>query len=215
MLNLRKLQAMNKTTSRIRINPVPGLLHKYHGRVLFTFTGTCGINCRFCFRRHFPYEENNPGSIGWLKALDYIRNDSSISEVILSGGDPLIANDQTFKNLVEKLTEIKHITRLRIHSRLPIVLPMRITTDFIDAVKSPQLKTILVVHCNQPNELNSDVQQAIKTTLGKWNNRTNQSVLLKGINDQLDILVNLSETLFQYGFYSTCMFLIKYKVPLF
>lgn len=182
-----------------KFNPVPGLLHKYHGRVLLMLTGTCGINCRYCFRRHFNYEDNNPGSLGWTRVLNYIAEKKDIHEVILSGGDPLVSNDATLQKITMQLTALPHIKRLRIHSRLPIVLPERITPEFIHAITAPSLKTVLVVHCNHPREINQEVKEKIH--LLKENNITllNQSVLLKGINDQIDILCQLSETLFDIG----------------
>ncbi len=182
-----------------QFNPIPGLLHKYHGRVLLTFTGTCGINCRYCFRRHFAYEENNPGSAGWEKALFYIKEDSSISEVILSGGDPLVATDTTLKTLTEKLTQIPHIKRLRIHSRMPIVLPERITQEFISAITASNLKTIMVVHCNHPREINAEVKHAIQSLTQSGVSLLNQTVLLKDVNDKVDTLIELSEKLFETG----------------
>lgn len=182
-----------------QFNPIPGLLHKYHGRVLLTLTGACAINCRYCFRRDFDYGENNPGSLGWLKAVNYIAKNSTISEVILSGGDPLVANDQTLQNLTAKLAAIPHVKRLRIHSRIPVVLPERITPEFIDAVTAPSLKTIMVVHCNHPNEINQEVRLAISALKQAGIVMLNQTVLLKGINDQVDVLVALSESLFDVG----------------
>lgn len=180
-------------------NKIPGLLHKYQGRVLLTLTGSCGINCRFCFRRHFAYEENNPGSAGWLKAMDYIAQDDSITEVILSGGDPLVAIDQTFKFFSERLSLIPHVKRLRIHSRMPIVLPQRVTDEWLSAVLSSSYKTILVVHCNHPNEINSEVLAAMTKLADAGVLLLNQSVLLKGINDEVNTLVALSEALFASG----------------
>lgn len=180
-------------------NPIPGLLHKYKSRVLLTFASVCGINCRYCFRRHFAYEDNNPGSTGWQKVIDYIAQDASISEVILSGGDPLVANDQTIHSLTQKLAAIPHLKRLRIHSRMPIVLPERITPGLIDAITSPAFKTIFVVHCNHPREISPDVKTAMAYLASKGVTLLNQSVLLKGINDQVEILVELSEALFDAG----------------
>lgn len=180
-------------------NPLPGLLHKYHSRVLLTLSSSCGINCRYCFRRHFDYKDNNPGSAGWDQIMEYIKQDPSISEVILSGGDPLVANDQILTNLKEKLLQISHIKRLRIHSRMPIVMPTRITADFISAVTDPNLKTIMVVHCNHPNELNAQVMSAMKEMTKAGIVLLNQTVLLKNVNDNADTLVELSETLFAAG----------------
>ncbi len=182
-----------------RVNPIPGLLHKYHGRVLLTLTGTCGINCRYCFRREFPYEKNNPGTAGWNEALHYIAEDPSITEVILSGGDPLVTSDVMLKTLTEKLAAIPHLRRLRIHSRMPIVLPERITPEFIEILSQSRLKSVLVVHCNHPQEINTEVIEAMKELAKSGIILLNQSVLLKDVNDDAEILIALSETLFQAG----------------
>lgn len=182
-----------------QFNPIPGLLHKYQSRVLLTLTGTCGINCRFCFRRHFDYEENNPGTAGWDQALDYVAKDDSISEVILSGGDPLVASDQTLKNLKEKLLQIPHIKRLRIHSRMPIIMPERITLELIHAITAPNLKTVMITHCNHPQEINAEVKTAMQLLAQAGVVLLNQSVLLKGVNDKVETLVDLSESLFAAG----------------
>jgi EF-P beta-lysylation protein EpmB len=181
------------------VNPTPGLLHKYHSRVLLTLIGTCGVNCRYCFRRHFPYEKNNPGSAGWEKTLEYIAQDATIKEVILSGGDPLVASDNLLKTFSDKLIAIPHIKRLRIHSRMPIVLPERITPEFIDWISTLPLKTILITHVNHPQEIDSSVKTAMQELLKAGVVLLNQSVLLKGINDNVDTLVELSETLFDAG----------------
>jgi EF-P beta-lysylation protein EpmB len=179
------------------VNPIPGLLHKYHGRVLLTLTGVCGINCRFCFRRHFPYADNNPGTAGWDDALRYIAADSSIVEVILSGGDPLILNDFLLNEFSQKLANIPHLKRLRIHSRMPIVLPERITPAFIDWCRHSSLKMILVTHCNHPQELDMRVRHAMQCLIKAGVTILNQTVLLKGVNDRTDILIELSEALFE------------------
>lgn len=180
-------------------NPLPGLLHKYQSRVLLTLTGACGVNCRYCFRRHFDYEENSPGAAGWEQALEYIANDTTITEVILSGGDPLVSNDQLLKKLTEKLVHIPHVKRLRLHSRMPIVMPERITAELIDAITHPSLKTILVVHCNHANEINQEVKEAMARLTAANIVIFNQAVLLKAVNDDIDTLVNLSEALFDTG----------------
>lgn len=180
-------------------NPTKGLLHKYHGRVLLTYTATCAINCRYCFRREFPYKKNNPGSAGWSDALDYISQNPSINEVILSGGDPLVANDTMLKNFIEKLATIQHVTRLRIHSRLPIVLPERITPQFIQIFTQTRLKTVMVIHCNHAQEINYEVKEAMQMLAKAGVLLLNQSVLLKDINDNADTLISLSEALFDAG----------------
>lgn len=180
-------------------NPIPGLLHKYHGRVLLTVTGACGVNCRYCFRRHFPYEENNPGSKGWEKAVAYIAADKSIAEVILSGGDPLMANDAYLAKLSQKIAEIPHVTTLRIHTRMPIVMPERITTEFLAWFSQSRLQPVMVVHCNHANEINQEVMAAMQLLKQAGVTLLNQSVLLKNINDSVDCLVCLSRALFGMG----------------
>lgn len=180
-------------------NPVPGLLHKYHGRVLLTLTGACAINCRYCFRRHFPYAANLPSKENWIRILDYIRQEHSIDEVILSGGDPLVLKDNLLASFVSTLEEISHLKRLRIHTRLPIVIPQRITDEFVVWLSRTRLQTVIVLHCNHPNEIDESVIQV----LGKLRKANivllNQFVLLKNINDNVPALVNLSKKLFETG----------------
>ncbi len=180
-------------------NPTPGLLHKYHGRVLLTITPSCSINCRYCFRRHFPYEDNNPGKKGFLENIEYIKNDKTITEVILSGGDPLLLPDESLENLVMQLTDIPHLTRLRIHSRMPIVLPERITDELILILKNSSLKTILVTHSNHPNEIDQKLKNHLEPLALAGVTLLNQAVLLKGVNDSVKTLVELSEKLFDAG----------------
>lgn len=183
----------------VKANPIPGLLHKYRGRVLVTLTSACPIHCRFCFRRHFPYAENNPGKTGWEKIFNYIEKNDTISEVILSGGDPLTVTDALLKAFTDGLASIPHLKRLRIHTRVPIVLPDRITDEFIAWARQLKQKLIIVTHCNHPQEINEEV----RTTLDKLKKAQitllNQSVLLKGVNDDLKTLITLQETLFDAG----------------
>jgi len=179
-----------------KFNVIPGLLHKYHGRLLLTLAGICGINCRYCFRRDFPYAENNPGTTGWNKALEYIANNPSITEVILSGGDPLIVNDHLLVELGQKLSKITHLKRLRIHSRMPIILPERITPEFIHWCSTSRFKMILVNHCNHSQELNENVAHAMQSLVKAGVTVLNQTVLLKGVNDNAQTLIELSENLF-------------------
>ncbi|MBV9576046.1 MAG: EF-P beta-lysylation protein EpmB [Gammaproteobacteria bacterium] len=180
-------------------NPLPGLLHKYHGRVLITLTSACAIHCRYCFRRAFPYENNNPSSKGLDKILAYINADTAISEVILSGGDPLAVSDKFLQRFTDQLGLIKHVKRLRIHTRLPIVLPERVTTDFLQWIDNLSLDKVCVVHANHPQEINEEVQTALLQLRKAGVTMLNQTVLLKGINDQVDVLAALSETLFSAG----------------
>lgn len=180
-------------------NPLPGLLHKYEGRVLITLTGACAINCRYCFRRHFPYAENNPAKENWRDILDYISNDSSIKEVILSGGEPLLLNDHQLKQRIAQIAQIPHVDYLRIHTRMPIVLPERITPDLISCLSETRLNVVMVVHSNHANELDFSVEKAIKFLRQAGITVLNQAVLLKGVNDNEEALVNLSHALFRLG----------------
>ncbi len=180
-------------------NPIPGLLHKYHGRVLLIATGACAIHCRYCFRRHFPYADNVPNSTQWQQAIDYIANDQSIEEVILSGGDPLVLKDRHLEALLTQIEGIAHVTRLRIHTRLPIVLPSRVTTTLCELLMQSRLSTALVVHSNHANELNNEVCQALKKLIDANVSLLNQAVLLKGINDTVSAQLDLNKKLFAFG----------------
>ncbi|MGD9000195.1 MAG: KamA family radical SAM protein, partial [Granulosicoccaceae bacterium] len=125
---------------------VPGLLHKYHGRALLVTTGACGVHCRYCFRRHFPYSEANPAQTDWQTALDYLAADTSLREIILSGGDPLMLSDNRLAGLVERLEAIPHLQRLRLHTRLPVVLPARVDSALTDWLSRTRLQSIIVLH---------------------------------------------------------------------
>jgi EF-P beta-lysylation protein EpmB len=182
-----------------RFNPVPGLVHKYRSRVLLIAATQCAINCRYCFRRHFPYEDNQLGRPEWHQALGYIRQAPEINEVILSGGDPLSLSDKQLAWLVHQIADIGHIKRLRIHSRYPIILPSRITSGLIEAVKHPRLRTLMVMHCNHPQEIDDHVRRGVNTLTESGFQVLNQSVLLKKINDNSRILATLSESLFDIG----------------
>jgi EF-P beta-lysylation protein EpmB len=176
-----------------------GVLHKYQGRVLFINTGSCAINCRYCFRRNFPYSELQLSKQKEQAAILSIQEDASVTEVILSGGDPLLLSDARLTRLIVKLGEIKHLKRIRIHTRLPIVLPARITDDFMDTLKLSPKQIILILHCNHANELNERVISACNTLKNSGITLFNQSVLLKGVNDDVNILCDLSEQLFSHG----------------
>lgn len=182
-----------------RFTPIPGLLHKYHGRVLLLTSGGCAVNCRYCFRRHFPYAQHQLDERHWQQALDYIRADSSIFEVILSGGDPLLARDAVLERLSAQLALIPHLTLLRIHTRLPIVIPERITPELLTWFTHTRLKPVLVLHSNHANEIDADVADAVTRLRRADVLVLNQSVLLKGVNDQVDALVALSHALGRIG----------------
>lgn len=180
-------------------NPAPGVIHKYHGRLLLVSASQCAINCRYCFRRHFDYQANTPSRAQWQESLAYIRSNPSIDEVILSGGDPLAVSDKQLAWLVEQIESIPHVARLRIHSRLPIVLPNRITSDLVNCLKNSRLQCVMVVHSNHPNEIDQQVEKQLQQLRTAEITLLNQSVLLKGVNDSASCLVSLSKRLFQCG----------------
>jgi len=177
----------------------PGVLHKYEGRVLLTLTGACAVHCRYCFRRHFPYAEANPAADQWRGALEYIAADHSISEVILSGGDPLTLSDRRLDTLVRELASIPQVRRLRLHTRLPIVLPERVDDALLDWLGAAGLKTVVVVHANHANEIDAFVRDALTRLKRAGVDLLNQSVLLRGVNDSAETLARLSETLIDVG----------------
>jgi EF-P beta-lysylation protein EpmB len=176
-----------------------GLLHKYKSRVLMIVKSACAINCRYCFRRHFPYQDNSPSKQRWQSALDYIACHDEISEVIFSGGDPLMASDNHLTWLINQIEKIPHVSRLRIHSRLPVVIPNRITPTLVTRLKNSHLKATMVLHINHPNEINNELIEALEPLREARVPLFNQSVLLRGINDNADVLIKLSETLFDAG----------------
>lgn len=183
----------------LKVNPLKGLIHKYYGRVLLTLTGACAVNCRYCFRRHFPYKDNNPGRSGWKGIIDYIKKDPSITEVILSGGDPLLATDIVLMDLIQLLEAIPHVHTLRIHTRMPVVLPERIDSGFQAVLEQTKLHKVIVLHCNHTQELNDEVKEACKKLQQVGCHLLNQTVLLSGINDDAKVLAALSQALFSYG----------------
>lgn len=181
-------------------NQPTGMIHKYHGRVLLMVNGHCAVNCRYCFRRHYPYEDNRLNRSEWENAIDQIRHDTTISEVIYSGGDPLASSDKQLLWLTERIAEIAHIKRLRIHTRLPIVIPNRITDDTLHWMTHTRLSTVVVLHINHANELRDNtVRKSIRTMQTAGITLLNQSVLLNGVNDTPEVLAELSEALFAAG----------------
>lgn len=176
---------------------VPGLLAKYPGRVLLVATGACAIHCRYCFRRHFPYADHNPSQQDWEPALAVIRDDDTISEVILSGGDPLSLPDAGLSQLVARLEAIPHLQRLRLHTRMPVVVPERITEALLSLLTGTRLQTVVVIHVNHAREISDVADHALGRLYRKGLALLNQSVLLKGVNDDASVLADLSERLFQ------------------
>lgn len=174
----------------------PGLIHKYHGRVLLTLTGACAVNCRYCFRRHFPYSENVAGLRMTDPVMRYLAENREISEVILSGGDPLMVSDQKLARLVSGLNQIPHIRTLRIHSRVLSVLPERVTADLIGVLNQFSGKVVMVTHINHANEISRHNRQSFQMLSAQGFPIFNQSVLLKGVNDRAETLIELSHKLF-------------------
>ena len=182
-----------------RANPAPGILHKYHGRALLLVTAGCAINCRYCFRRHFPYQDNLPGRQAWQDSLDYIKEDTGITEVIFSGGDPLTLPDRTLAWFLDALAAIDHVQRIRVHTRLPIMIPQRVTDELCRILANPRFRTILVLHSNHAREFDADVDAACARLKTAGLTLLNQSVLLRGVNDSVVALQALSERLFAAG----------------
>lgn len=179
--------------------PQRGIIHKYHGRVLLIVSSGCAVNCRYCFRRHFPYNENQNSRQQWRDAMRYISADSSIEEVILSGGDPLVATDGQLQQLVAQIAAIDHVQRLRIHSRLPVVIPERVTDTLLDAITHAELQTIMVIHCNHAREIDESVGAGLTRLRHRDIITLNQAVLLAGINDNLETQLALCQRLFATG----------------
>ena len=178
-------------------NPIPGLLHKYHGRVLIVLSGSCAINCRYCFRRAFPYNDNSALK-HWSQIIEYINNHHEITEVILSGGDPLLVDDDALVSLVRDLESISHVTTLRIHTRLPVVIPSRVTNEFVTLLSRSRLQVVVVLHINHANEIDDELSAAL-LRLKQAAVLLNQAVLLRNINDSVEALENLSQRLFAAG----------------
>ncbi|SFF42860.1 L-lysine 2,3-aminomutase [Fontimonas thermophila] len=176
-----------------------GIIHKYHGRALLVATGACAIHCRYCFRRHFPYGEHLAAREHWQAALETIAADSSLHEIILSGGDPLSLSDDKLAELADALEAIPHVRRLRVHTRQPIVLPERIDERLLAWLGRGRLTKLMVLHVNHANEIDASVVTALQPLRALGIPLLNQSVLLRGVNDSVDALAQLSERLFECG----------------
>jgi L-lysine 2,3-aminomutase len=179
--------------------PRPGVLHKYHGRALLVTTGACAVHCRYCFRRHFAYDELPRGRRWWSDAVEYVRADASLHEVLLSGGDPLTLPDAQLAALAEEFAEIPHLERLRVHTRLPVVLPSRVDQQLLTWLTGSRLAPVVVIHANHPAEIADDVALACRRLRDAGVTVLNQSVLLRGVNDDVGVLTELSERLFRAG----------------
>jgi EF-P beta-lysylation protein EpmB len=177
----------------------PGLLQKYAGRALLIAAGSCAVHCRYCFRRHYPYGIEPRRLQDWEPAIAQLESDLSVSEVLLSGGDPLMLGDERFGELIRRLDGIAHLRRLRIHTRLPIVLPDRVTDELLKILSRMRMTPIVVVHANHAAELNGDCAAALRSLREFGLLTLNQAVLLRGVNDSVDALAELSETLIDLG----------------
>jgi len=177
----------------------PGLIHKYNGRALLIATGSCAVHCRYCFRRHYPYGEEPRRLDEWDPAIDQLAGDRSIDEVILSGGDPLMLSDTRLDQLIGRLEAIPHLSRLRLHTRLPVVLPSRVTATLCDRLRDGRLTPVVVVHANHPAEVVDDCADALLRLVGSGLTVLNQAVLLAGINDDTDTLAELCTRLANLG----------------
>ncbi|MGA9421809.1 MAG: EF-P beta-lysylation protein EpmB, partial [Rhodanobacteraceae bacterium] len=178
---------------------IDGMLQKYAGRALLIATGACAVHCRYCFRRHFPYAEQTAAVGQWQAALARLREDASIREVILSGGDPLSLATPKLAALTDALSAIPHVRRLRIHTRLPVVLPERVDRELLDWLAALPLQRVVVLHVNHANEIDGSVERACQALRETGVTLLNQSVLLRGINDGAVTLAQLSERLFECG----------------
>jgi EF-P beta-lysylation protein EpmB len=176
----------------------PGLLHKYHGRALLITTPACAVHCRYCFRREFPYAEHGEAP-RWQEALAQIEADSSLEEIILSGGDPLSLSDARLQALSAALERVPHVRRLRLHTRLPVVLPARVDAGLLDWLAGLRLPAVMVLHANHANEIDAGVQAACARLRTAGVVLLNQSVLLRGVNDHAQCLRELSQRLFAAG----------------
>jgi L-lysine 2,3-aminomutase len=176
-----------------------GLLQKYRGRALLITTSTCAVHCRYCFRREFPYAEQSGEAPRWSEALAEIRADDSLEEIILSGGDPLSLSNARLESLTRALADIPHVRRIRVHTRQPVVLPSRVDAGLLQWLRAAVLPTVVVLHVNHPNELDAELAAACGRLRATGITLLNQSVLLAGVNDDVDVLSQLSQRLFEAG----------------
>ncbi len=187
-------------------NPQKAIVHKYKRRLLVITTGTCAVNCRYCFRRHFPYGDNQLAQAEWQFVIEYLEKHPEVNEVILSGGDPLMMKDALLADKIRLLEALPQIKRLRIHSRLPVVIPARVCDDMLTWINKSRLDIIMVWHINHANEMDNELAQAAFKLKQAGVTLLNQGVLLKGINDTVDAQVNLSEAVFDAGILPYYMF---------
>jgi EF-P beta-lysylation protein EpmB len=176
-----------------------GVIHKYEGRALLVATGSCAVHCRYCFRRHFPYGEETAAANQWREALDYLAADPTVAEVLLSGGDPLSLATPKLAEFTQALAALPHVRRLRLHTRLPVVLPERVDAELLDWLAALPQQVVVVVHANHAQEIDAPVAAALAALRGTGATLLNQAVLLRGVNDDAATLAALSERLFEAG----------------
>ncbi len=191
-----------------RYNLLPGLLHKYPSRVLLTLQGACAVNCRYCFRRHFDYADNRINHSQLTAILDYITTQPQVNEIVLSGGDPLMSKDSYLAGIIQRFEALPQIKRLRFHTRLPVVIPERITDELVAMLANSRLQTVMVIHCNHPNEIDAHFSHYLGKLRRSQTQLLNQSVLLKKVNDDAQVLATLSERLFAAGILPYYLFLL-------
>lgn len=177
----------------------PGLIRKYRSRALLMVTGQCAINCRYCFRRHFPYDEHRLSAQERAAVLDSLAADNEVNEIIFSGGDPLIANDRSLTRWADDLATLPSLRRLRIHTRLPVVIPQRVDDALLTWLSRSRLQKVIVLHINHPREIDEPVRHALKRLQSTGATLLNQSVILRRVNDDAATLAALSEALFEAG----------------
>lgn len=180
-------------------NPVKGIIHKYQSRVLLPVTGACVVNCRYCFRQHFDYQENMPSRDDWQAISDYIQADSQINEVILSGGDPLSLSDRRLFEIFDTLETLPQIRTIRLHTRVPVMIPERLSVELLERFVQSRFQVVMVIHANHPNEIDDETVFYLNRARLAGITVLNQSVLLKDINDNADVLASLSERLWTAG----------------
>lgn len=180
-------------------NPTKGIIHKYQSRVLLPITGACMVNCRYCFRQHFDYHENLPSQDDWQTMIDYIVKHADVNEVILSGGDPLSLSDRRLFDILQKLENLPQIKTIRLHTRVPMVIPERLSIELIERLASSRCQVVIVIHANHPNEIDEESCFYLQRAKNMGITLLNQTVLLKNINNHADILAKLNEKLWQAG----------------
>ncbi|HEX5694609.1 MAG TPA: EF-P beta-lysylation protein EpmB [Arenimonas sp.] len=176
-----------------------GIVHKYDGRALLVATGSCAVHCRYCFRRHFPYGEETAAANHWREALDYLAADPSIHEVLLSGGDPLSLATPKLAEFTDALARLPSVRRLRLHTRLPVVLPERVDAELLGWLAALPQQVGVVIHANHAKEIDAPVAGALAALRRAGATLLNQAVLLRGVNDRTESLAELSERLFEAG----------------